>query len=62
MEARNDAAKLDQMAEVLNRVEAATAALDAAKAALEDLTEYHGVFAPDKYEFERLCGVRAPNK
>jgi hypothetical protein len=58
MEARNDAAALDKMAFALNQVEDALAALTQAKDNLEALTEYHSVFAPDKYEFERICGLR----
>ena len=57
MEARNDAAKLDSMAAVLNRMERAAQELQNAWADLETLTEYGSSFAPDKYTFERLVGV-----
>lgn len=57
MEARNDAAKLDRMAAVLNRIERATQELQNAWADLDTLTEYNEPFAADKYAFQRLVGV-----
>jgi hypothetical protein len=58
MEARNDKQLLDQMAATLNAVETAQKQLAAAKAQFEKLTDYGAPFAADKYELERVCGLR----
>ena len=46
------------MASALAGYAAAKAQLDAAKAALDDLTEHGSPFSPDQYDWERLCGAR----
>jgi hypothetical protein len=58
MEARNDAAKLDAMASVLNRIEALNAAREAVLKDFEQLAGYGEIFNPDKYELERAAGLR----
>lgn len=50
------------MAEALNDYATAKARLDAAKAALDDLTEHGATFSPDQYDWERLCGAREESR
>lgn len=54
----NDKLLLQRMATVLNRVEAAKAELKAAIAAFDELTEYGEKLYPDRFEFERVAGLR----
>jgi hypothetical protein len=61
MEARNDGEALDRMAEALNRIQDARAALEAALQDFGELTAYDSVFDPDRYAFERACGLRDEN-
>ena len=58
MEARNTKELLDKMATAMNRVEAAKAEFEKAKAHLESLTEYGAPFEPDRYAIEGACGLR----
>jgi hypothetical protein len=52
-----DAALCQRMADTLNAYARAKAALDAAKQALDGLTEYGEPFSPDQYGWQRLCGA-----
>lgn len=58
MEARNDGARLDKLAAVMNRIERLQAELAEARADFETLTGYGEIFNPDRYELERACGLR----
>ena len=60
---RRDAAARDPalcagMADAMNAYAAAKVALTDAKARLDEFTDLDAEFAPDRYDWERLCGAR----
>jgi hypothetical protein len=57
MEAMNTFDALSAMAAVLNRIETARQLLDKATTELDALTEHDATFNPDRYEFQRVCGL-----
>jgi len=62
MEAMNTKAALDAMADAMNAVQAAQAALARATEQFAALTEHDAPFNADRYELERACGLRQESK
>ena len=58
MEAMNTKATLDAMASAMSGAASALADLASARYTFEQLTGYGETLNPDKYDFERACGLR----
>jgi len=58
MEASHTRELLEKMADAMNKIERAKAALQAGMAEFDALTAYGEPFSQDQYELERACGIR----